>query len=678
MKLPLFALLIIERDPYVFGDLPGLFQSWLQDAGGFAAVGLFAYIIYALNIPSAQSASAKNRANVTGFMLIMAVLSLIGYAAYVGLVLTGKGYDTTKAFVNYSEPGAYIKYVAPKFSTNLQPLTLMFSGLFAFLGIGQPFVQNVFKLRVGRIYALAKLGFKEALRSKLPWVFLICLLPFLFPAKWYFQIKPENELRSIVSISSFVTNLNLLIPAGLIAAFSIPRDIRDQNIYTIVTKPVERFEIIFGRFLGYAGLLSLALLFMTTAGWLYIYTTGVDEKAAIETYKARVPVRGSLGFASRKSDFQGTNVGREFDYRKYIAGDSASPQRAIWSYKSIPTGLTTGREFVPCEMSFDIFRMTKGQENRGVDLLIRVYTQAALQVPPVEQAVGAWRWADPELEKKYEDEAKDVVRKLRNLGPNDDVNPASVFRFAEPGKPEWEALNKLTEKYGFFEISGKEIFDYHTESVNIPVGIFKNAVATATDPEKPALQISVKCQTGGQMLGMAEGDLYILEGQRRFAENYFKNALGLWCRMMILVGIAIVLSTYLAGVVSLLGAKLLFLFGYFSEHILDLSTGQSSAGGPIRAMSSLLNADTPTAQPDTTKSLVKAQEFIDGNIFSWIVRRFVNMIPDVDAFSWSTYLSEGFNIPLESLIINILMVVAYLLPWFILSFYLLRSREVAE
>jgi hypothetical protein len=676
MKLPLFGMLILERDPFILGDFPGLLQAWLQDAGGFAAIGLFVYILYALTIPSEQAESAKNRASVNSFMLLMAVVALIIYAAYGGLIFTGKGYDRVNIRPFASDPGAYLKYTPPKFSFDLQPMALTIAGLFALLGIGQPFFKNALKMRFGRIWALAKLGFKEASRARLYWVFLLFLVPFLFPAKWYFLIKAENELRSVVSITSYTMNLILLFPAVLLAAFSIPRDIRDQNIYTIVTKPVERFEIVFGRFLGYAGLLTVVLGLMTFVGWLYIYTTGVDQKAAEETYKARVPVRGKLAFSSRKAEFTGTNVGREFDYRKYIAGDASSPQRAIWTYKNIPAGLTSGREFVPCEFTFDIFRMTKGQENRGVDLLIRVYTQAAQQLPPTEQGNGTWRWADPEIEKQYQDEAKALVRKLRNLGPNDDVNPASVFRFAEPGKPEWDALNQLTEKYGFYEITGKEIFDYHPESINVPVGVFKNAQVSAKDPTQPALYISVKCQTGGQMLGVAEGDLYLLEGQRLFAENYFKNSFGLWCRLCILVGVAIVLSTYLAGVISFLGAVLTFLCGYASDHIADMATGQSAAGGPLKAVNSLLKAEMPTAQADPNSSVTKFISYGDTG-FSWLMRRFVNVVPDIYSYSWTSYLSEGFNVPLECLVMNFLTMVGYLLPWFILSFYLMRSREVA-
>ena len=675
MTPTLFGLLILERDPYVIADTAGLAQAWLQDAGGFAAIGLFVYILYALTIPAAQAESAKSRASVSTFMLGMAVAALLLYVAYAVLLFAGKGFDDIN-FRPHAADGSFVKAVAPKFSPRLQPAVLSVAGLCAILGIGQPFAANVLKMRLRRIGALAKLGFKEASRGKLYWVFLLFLLPFLFPTKWWFLFKAENELRSTVSITAYAMNFVLLLPAVLLAAFSIPRDIRDQNIYTIVTKPVERFEIVLGRFLGYAGLLTIVLLLMTGVGWLYILTTGVSKEAEAETYKARVPVRGKLEFASRKQDFQGTNVGREFDYRKYIAGDPTSPQRAIWSYGRVPTSLTRGRPFVPCEFTFDIFRMTKGVENRGVDLTIRVATRHAGQLPPTELKDGAWRWADEQRGLDYARDAKEAVRKLRGLGPNDEVNPESVFRYAEPGSKEWDALNELTEKYGFFEIAGKEIFDYHPESVNLPVGLFKNAQQPGGDPALPALSIQVKCQTGGQMLGVAEGDLYLLEGERRFVENYFKTSFGLWCRLCILVGIAIVLSTYLAGVITLLGTVVDYACGFSSEHIADSASGRSFAGGPFKAMNSLLKAEQPTAQADAGSTVDWLTRLLDGG-FSWLLRRVVNLIPDIDSYSWTKYLAEGFSVPLECMAMNLLTTVGYLLPWFVLSFYLIRSREIA-
>lgn len=682
--LSLFGLLIVDRDPYTFANLGGLVQAWLQDAGGFAMLGLVAYLIYALRMPADQAASAKERAGVSGFMLAMAALALLVYAVYGFLVITGKGADTANARPITPDIGQYIKYVPPKLSFDPQPLALTLAGLFALLGIGQPFAASLAKVRMRRVVALSKLGFKEAVRSRLFWVFLVFILPFLFPAKWFFPIKPEDELRSWVAVTSLFMNLLLLLPAVLLAAFSIPNDIKNQNIYTVLTKPVERFEIVFGRFVGYTFLMTLALAGMTALSWGIIrFGTTLDAKAQEETFKARVPLRGELRFASRKGDnIEGTNVGREFDYRRYIGGDPTTSQRAVWGFRSVPSSLTAaGRDSVPIEFTFDIFRMTKGEENRGVDLTVRVTSWQCPQKPPTEPRDGNWQWADKAKEAEYQKEAAELVRKLPGMTGQQASNPAAVLALARPEQKEvWKVVNTLAEKYGYFEVQGKEIFDYHPDSIDVPAGLFRYAAQGEPKADggavPPRVTVAVKCNSRGQLLGMAEPDLYLLEGERTFDENYFKAAVGLWCRVALIIGLAVVCSTYLAGVVSFLVAGLLFLAGYFSDHIADLASGHSFVGGPFRAMSQLLKAEQATAQADPNSALTGAIGAGDQG-FAWVVRRFVNIVPDVYSYSWSGYLSEGFNVPIEGLVMNLVVTTGYLLPWLILGYFLMRSREVA-
>ena len=674
----LFGVLILDRDPYGYADFPGLAQAWLQDAGGFAFAGLLVYVLYALLMPADQAKSAKDRAGVSTLMLVMLVLAMLCYAISAVLIIGGIGIDKTNIKIYSTDPGMYIKYVPPKLSFDLQPLALTLGGLFSLIGIGLPFARSLSKIRSRRLIALTILGFREARRSRLFWVFLIILVPFLVPAKWFVPIKAEDELRSTLAITSRFMNILLLFPAALLASLSIPNEIKNQNLYTVVTKPVERFEIVFGRFIGYVALMTIALAFMTGVSWLFISSNSIDEKAQQETLKARIPVRGELQYQSRKVDFSGTNVGREFDYRRYIAGDPSSPQRAVWSFYELPD-LPANENRLSCEFTFDIYRMTKGVENRGVDVTVRAVTWQTGQRPPTEPGDPTWKWTDPDRERAYQDEARRLIRELRGLPAGADVNPGELSR-ARPGTPEWAAVNELARKFGYFEIAGKELYDYRTTGVDLPAGLIALA-AEGTPPDvegkrEPRLKVYVHCTTGGQMLGMAEGDLYLLEGQRGFNQNYFKAAVGLWCRVVIVIGLAVVLSTYLAFVVAFLGASMLFLSGYAIEHIQDVSSGSSYAGGPLRAMTNLLKAETPTAQPDASSAVTNVTGIGD-QFFSWFIRRVVNMIPDVESFSWTNYVSEGFDVPVECIVMNVVVTAAYLLPWFILGYYLMRSREVA-
>ena len=675
----LLGVLILDRDPYVFADLPGLAQAWLQDAGGFAFAGLLAYVLYALLMPADQAKSAKDRAGVSSVMLIMLVLAMICYVFAGILIAGGIGPDRVNVKIYSTDPGMYIKYVPPKVSFNLQPVALTLGGLFALVGIGLPFFKSLLKISPRRLTALTILGFREAWRSRLFWVFLIILVPFLLPAKWFVPIKAENELRSTLAITSFFMNFLLLFPAALLVSLSIPNEIKNQNLYTVVTKPVERFEIVFGRFVGYVALMTIALALTTTLSWVLIRSNSIDEKARAESLTARVPVRGNMRFQSRTVTFAGTNVGREFDYRRYIAGSPNSPQRAIWSFSQLPS-VPAGQDRLTCEFTFDIYRMTKGVENRGVDVTVRAVTYQTELRPPTEPGDPVWKWADPERERQYREEAKRLVRELKNLPPGADVNAAELSR-ARPGTPEWKAVNELARKFGYFEIAGKELYDYRTSGVDLPAGLIELANEGTPPPGPdgrpgPKLRVSVHCTTGGQMLGMAEGDLYLLEGQRGFSQNYFKAAVGLWCRIVIVIGLAVVLSTYLAFVVAFIATVIIFIMGYGIEHISDVASGRGYAGGPFAALTNLLKAETPTAQPDQTSALTNINNFSD-QLTAWFVRRFVNMIPDVESFSWTGYVAEGFDVPVQCLIMNVVVTAAYLLPWFILGYYLMRSREVA-
>ena len=692
-EMPLFGLLIIERAPFDFGDFPGLLQAWLQDAGGFAMVGLLIYMLYALTQPQDQSESTKYRAGVNVWMLAMTVLAIICYVGFALFFFSNRGVDTLNVQAIPDTPSAYVKYEPPKFSTQLQPLALMLGGLFAMLGFGQPFVSSLARIRFSRFYALAKLSFKEAIRNRYLWAFAVFLIPFLFPLNWFFQTKAEDELRLSVEISSGLMSILVLFVSALIGSFAIPNDIKNQNIYTIVSKPVQRFEIVIGRFLGYMALMTAALLVMATISWVFIYFNKVDEKAKDETFKARVPIRGTMEYRSQRGQIKGVDVGNEFNYRKYIAGSEKTSSRAVWSFNDLPANLGDGasQSYIPCEFEFDIYKMTKGEENRGVFVNMRICSWQCGQTAPTPEQKGQayWNWSDPNKKAAYDQRATELIKALPQATTTfQQENPGLILGTArppEPGQeptPEWLAVNTLAREFGFYELTSREIYDYTPERIGVPTGLFENAneprpeSQSPDQPLPPEVKVYVKCLTAGQLLGVAEGDLYILEGEKSFVENFFKAIFGLWCRVCIVLGLSIVLSTYLTGIVTFLGTLFLYGSAFFTDHIKDLASSNSYVGGPARAMSQLLNAEQSTVQLDARNPITRLAEGFD-NIYSWVIRRIINLVPDVEAFSWTSYISEGFNIPFEALVMNLVLTVGYLLPWFVLGFYLLRSREVA-
>jgi ABC-type transport system involved in multi-copper enzyme maturation permease subunit len=522
-------------------------------------------------------------------------------------------------------------------------------------------------LGLHRVYALAQLSIKEAVRRKVLWVFLALLLVVLF-GSWFIQNKPEDQVRTYVQVISLATALLMLIVAALMSSFGIPDDIRHQTIHTVLTKPVQRFEIFMGRFLGYSALMTAALVVTTGLGLLYLLRN-INPEAQEESLKAREPSYGTLTFQGTKDKEKGESVGREWEYRTYInarpRGSTNPIQYAVWSFPEVP-GALKDRDNARLEFALDIYRTHKG-EREGEGVLGTIL-------------VESWRFdADrPEMMKLYESRKEE----LRAQGVRD-------------------VEAQLAEELGFFQFGPMEIKDYHTQAVEVPKGVFVNAArpATAEDRERPGLsrrggdgpppplRVRVRCDSPGQFLGMAKRDLYFrldnddspAANKARFAVNFFKGSFGLWLRLCLMIGLAVAVSTYLSGVISLLTTAILYVLGFFRDFITDVATGKNLGGGPLEGTMRLLKrpGGEPTAGQLDDTATTQVATGID-EVFRWGLRRALSVIPEVSRYSFTDFVAEGMSIPPGDLAMALLLLLGYLLPWAVLAYYLLKWREVAS
>jgi hypothetical protein len=659
---PIFGVMKFETEPLSFDDwrrLCWMGLDWLQDAGGFAMVGLAIWILngYLNPVYDVLPGGKKRNRLVSPLMLIFAGIASCIYLISLGFTL----------LVGQEHPSTPVNLFLGQMMTTkakVFEILLAVAGLAALIGFVGPFVADCARFRWGRIYAIAKLSFKEAFRRRVVWVFLVILIVYLFPARWFFQEKPEDELKSIIGVTTRGMNLLLIAVGLLLAAFSIPTDIKNYTIHTIVTKPVERFEIVLGRFLGYLGLITLALLIMTGLGLLLINAGNVSPEAQKESMRSRVARYGELEFASKRStDFTGVDVGREDSYRKYIAGHPQSSQRAIWSFTSAPTDFD-GEDNLQLEFAFDIYRTTKGEEGAGVQVTFELVTHSWNPTKRIDDPVNPGTQIT--MLDAYDRDSKGLTN-------------------AMPGSPNWAKVNEIAEKYGRYMYRNWQIFDYHTSSIPVPVGLFKNAAAGTPErdgaiqgpPTRPLrrLQVQVKCETPSQFVGAAKYDLYLLESEGSFSVNYFKGAIGIWFRLVLALGIAVAISTYFAGVLSFLIAMFLFILGFFREFIEEQARGMNVGGGPLESLARLIKNSTATVDLDPTPT-VRAFQFFDGG-YRWVWRRILNVIPDVERYGMSDYVAQGFSIGPDFLLINFITLVGYVLPWMVAAYYFMKAREIA-
>jgi ABC-type transport system involved in multi-copper enzyme maturation permease subunit len=629
----MFAM-TFERDPMRLQDVPEGLISWLQIAGGWAAFGALVWLLVGYS-----RMRGEDRARIPSWQRSIFVGGLV--VAAIGYVLSGCLLAIALASSSESSTLQFIRSLS---------LTIGAAG--ALVAVGLPFFVNLPTLRFRRIWALAKLSFKEAIRSRVLYAFSFLLVLFLF-GSWFIPHKPEDEVRSYVGVVYWVMKVLLLVAAVVLTAFSLPKDIRQQTIHTIITKPVERFEIILGRFLGFASLMTLVLLLMTTLSVIYVLR-GIDPEAAAESLKAREPLYGELRFENTSDQTKATNVGREWDYRSYITAVAPNqpPQYAVWDFATVP-GSLANRKTVRCEFTFDIYRTTKGFENRGVSCEFQFQTA--------------------NFDKTQRDKYNQERRRLAE----------------QPNRPtDAEIDDQLAEQFGYYLVPAKDITDYHTQYMEVPAGLFRNALQgqvaarSAKGETTPPLQVRVRCRSQTQYVGMAKYDFYWRVddphggGEKAaFAFNFYKGIFGLWLLLCLVIGLSVALSTYLSGVITLLLVALLCLGGVTRPFIASLADGSAAGGGPMEALVRL--ADRQVALIPLEDSTAAKVATTSDTGFRWFMYVILYLIPDVDRYDLKNYVAEGFNIPITQLFLDWGVLLLYLLPWIILAYYLIKWREIA-
>lgn len=122
-----------------------------------------------------------------------------------------------------------------------------------------------------RVLAIARLAVKEALRRRVILVtFGIFAVSLLFGG-WFMNSDTDSPDRIYVNFVMFGTQILVLLMGMLISAFSLPDDLKNKTIYTVVTKPVRSTEVVFGRIVGFGALGTALLLLMGVISFVFVY-----------------------------------------------------------------------------------------------------------------------------------------------------------------------------------------------------------------------------------------------------------------------------------------------------------------------------------------------------------------------------------------------------------------------
>jgi hypothetical protein len=150
------------------------------------------------------------------------------------------------------------------------------------------------------IRAVAINTIKQALRIKIAVVFTILLIV-LLPVLGITATGDETlkgRLQTFVSYALSLTSFLLCLLTIIISAYTVTSDIEKRQIYTVITKPIRRYQLILGKLLGVIMLdMILLCLFSAIIYTITIYTPKFvkpSEQELIEANNEFFTARASL------------------------------------------------------------------------------------------------------------------------------------------------------------------------------------------------------------------------------------------------------------------------------------------------------------------------------------------------------------------------------------------------
>ncbi len=590
---------------------------------------------------------------------------------------------------------------------------------------------EVFAMRSRRLFAIAKQSVTEATRRMwAPWVVIVLFAVILAFTHWFLpasQQRPAELGRIYVGTLSLLCMLLLTVMVTVLAPLSLPQDIQMQTIYTVVSKPVRRLELILGRILGYMTIVTALTLIFGGISLVYLKRNigGTIDEITAQAAKiqetdpdrarvlleqaeqmqtrmsARLPVKGSLTFVDSRGTptIKGIDVGQELEFRSHIEG--ATEAAAIWTFggavpdpfdpklrlnREIPVNslLKAGTiEAVEDQAALLQYRVNAierqprggGKDGSADSTQLQSQIQELRAESQKKQAefdllIAKAKAADAEKKADVAEGLRDQAAALHSppvpMEMTFTIYRTTKGRVGEPVYAEIEVENPRSNIPKFRTTF--PIREYYTNKRNLPSSYLVGSLGD--------LRVTIRCKSPTQYLGMAESDFYLLADAGNFGTNFFKGLFGIWLQAIVLSTIGVFAGTFLSWPVALLFTIAFFVAGHAAFAVLrDFFLSTVIGGGPFESLIRLLTHDNQMSDLAATPGVVVAKT-LDAVIMP-VMSRMVYLIPNLSSLDVTNTVAEGFAVTGPLVLSNTIIALAYVVPFSIFGYFILKNREVA-
>lgn len=136
---------------------------------------------------------------------------------------------------------------------------------------------DVARFRLGRIWTLSGTCYTESMRKRVWLVAPLAIAGVIVVVQLQRPADEQDAIRQTIKYCLFASGMLVIVTALILACTNLPREIESRVIYTVVTKPTTRLEIVLGKVVGFARVSGMIILIMGvfTLGYLELRNWGM-------------------------------------------------------------------------------------------------------------------------------------------------------------------------------------------------------------------------------------------------------------------------------------------------------------------------------------------------------------------------------------------------------------------
>ena len=533
-----------------------------------------------------------------------------------------------------------------------------------------------------RVWALARLAIQEAMRRRV-WVSLIMFVVILMFALWFLDSDSPDPASLYLDFVLTATSYLVLLMAVFLSAFSLPTDLKNKTITTVVTKPVRPSEIILGRILGFVGIGTGLLAVMAVVSYLFVvralYHTHELNQSDLTAVEAPAGAEGPQVLQGRTEglvqhhyhsatitkDDSGTSGATDVVQRHFhdieIGERDGKPVYTL----SGPKGMFQAR--VPVYGGLRFKDRAGADVRQGVNVGNEWTYRSYVEGGSLAAAIWTFQGITPE---EFPDglRLQMTIRVFRTY-KGDVTKPvvgSIVLRNPRTGLRS-SPRNFANREYSIDEkFIPRELQDSAGKSIDLFDDLVDNG----------EVEVWLQCIERGQYFGMAKPDVYLMAREGNFELNFLKGFVTIWLQLAVITTFGVMWSTFLNGSVAMLATLTTLVGGFFVEFMSSLAAGETLGGGTFESAMRMFNGRNILTEldPSVSTTIIHSLDKLVTLPLTVVAR----MVPNFKGLSDVSFVSYGYDIPMDLLLTQIFTSLGYILPVFLVGFIIFKLREVAK